>query len=92
MKFVANGTYTIVVSEVVAPGEEPRTTTVKALVRDGGNKLSLGCETFHWSPEDNLYVGDHVPATFDARPNGTIEGRTGATPPIHAYTGSWTPG
>lgn len=64
-------------------------TTVIALVGPNGLTLSLGAETYHWSEEDGAYVGDHVNAAFDPKPDNTMEGWTGSPPNVYHFTGNW---
>jgi len=65
-------------------------TFVTARVTQQGDKISMGCETYTWSSEDGLYVGDHIPATVDFKPDGTVEGYTGTPPNVYAYNGTWS--
>lgn len=73
---------------VNAVGPEGATVVHGRILADG--RLTLGCETYYWSAEDGLYVGEHVPATFDPKPNGSLEGHTGTPPNVRPYTGTWS--
>ncbi len=79
----------------LTPGMHPISVTtggvthVTAQVGANGDTLSIGTETYHWSEEDQMYVADHVPATMDPHPDGSLAGATGTPPNVRVYGGTW---
>ena len=66
------------------------TSSVLALVTNGGDNLMMGTVRYHWSAADGLYVADKVPATFDPSANGTHTGVTGVPGQNpDTYGGTW---